>query len=289
MKNRGCVFQGGTKVAKKIISIVVVLVVLAALGVLGYFGYGYAKDRYFKKTEVGSLDRDVIFKLSEFMKANEKVNEKVAELNKQYEKLAKSAPKPEQQEELMLRFRQDVETLKANEIKPLLDKAQAAIAIIAIEKKMKVVLDKKIVVCGAVDITEEVKAKFKAPEEIKTPSENIGKDSKIGYFDQDVVRSIKMFRDTDKQIFDSFQRLKKDLEDQSRNLSDAEKEKLFNEYNTRFMKEREQKYVPLLKKVTKTVEEVARKKELNMVLDKQFVMYGGKNVTDEVVETLNSK
>ena len=35
-----------------------------------------------------------------------------------------------------------------------------------------------------------------------------------------------------------------------------------------------------------TVEEVAKKKELNMVLDKQFVMYGGRNVTDDVVDSL---
>jgi len=276
-------------VAKNIRTIVVVLVVLAAIGVIGFFGYGYARDTYFKKTEVGSLDREVIFKLSEFTKANDRVNEKVGELNKQYEKLAKNVKSPEQQEELMLRFRQDVETIKANEIKPLFDKAQAAVAIIAIEKKMKVVLDKKIVVCGAADITEEVKTKFKSSDELKTPSDNIGKDSKIGYFDQDVVRSIKMFRDTDKQIFDSFQKLKRDLDEQSKNLSDKEKEKLFAEYNARFMKERQQKYVPLLKKVTRTVEEVAKKKELNMVLDKQFVMYGGRNVTDEVVETLTTK
>jgi outer membrane protein len=273
-------------VAKKITTLVVVLVVLAALGALGYFGYGYAKDHFFKKPDVGSLDRDTILKSTEFMKANEKVAQKVKVLEEQYGKLAKNLTKPEQQEELVQRYRQDVDTLKANEIKPLLDKAQAAVAIVAVEKKLKVVLDKKIVVCGAVDITEEVKEKFKSAGDLKAPSENIGKECRIGYFDQEVVRSLKMFRDMDKQIMESFQKMKKELDDKAKSLSDKDKEKLFAEYNGKFGQEREQKYIPLLKKVTKTVEEVAKKKELNMVLDKQFVMYGGRNVTDDVVDSL---
>ena len=49
-------------------------------------------------------------------------------------------------------------------------------------KKMKVVLDKKIVVCGAVDITEEVKDKFKSSDELKTPEENIGRMPRAGSF-----------------------------------------------------------------------------------------------------------
>lgn len=265
--------------------IVVILVILVLLSVLGYFGQKIVREHYFKRTEVGSIDREDILKMSAFKKAENNIQMKVAALEQEYAKKAKGLNQ-EQRGELYQLFQQEVETIKASELKPLLDKAQAAVAIVAKDKKMKVVLDKKIVVCGAENITELVKDKFRNSEKLETPSEDIGADSQIGYFDQEVVRSLPLFRTADNQFFEWYSKLKKEVEAKVANMPEAERQKLFQEYNLKYKAKQDELYVPVLKKVTKTVENVAREKALILVLDKQYVMYGGRNVTNEVVEKL---
>jgi outer membrane protein len=275
-------------VAKTIVKIVVIIVVLVLLGAGGFFGHRYIKDTYFRTNEVGSIDRDVILKQSAFKKAKANVDEKGQEMQQKFAKQAEKMTR-EQQAELYQKFMQDMDKIKADEFKPLLDRAQAAVAIVSKEKKLKVVMDKKIVVCGALDITDAVKEKFNSSETLKAPDEVPGKDSKIGYFDQEVVRSLKLFRDADKSLAEQFGRMQKEVQEKAKGLSDAEKQKLFAQYEMDFRNKKETLYKPLVDKVTKTVEKVGKEKELNLVLDKQYVMFGGRNVTDEVVSKLNEK
>jgi Skp family chaperone for outer membrane proteins len=275
-------------VAKTIIKIVLIVVILALLAVGGYFGHNYIKENYLKTTEVGSIDREVILKQSAFKKAKANVDEKAGEMQQKFAKEAEKMTK-EQQAELYQKFMQDMDKIKADEFKPLLDRAQAAVAIVSKEKKLKVVMDKKIVVCGALDITDIVKDKFNGTETLKAPEEETGKDSKIGYFDQDVVRSLKMFRDADKLLAEQFGVMQKEVQEKTKGISDKEKEKIFAQYDMEFRKKKEDLYKPLVAQVTKTVEIVGKEKELNLVLDKQYVMFGGRNVTDEVVGKLNEK
>ena len=62
------------------------------------------------------------------------------------------------------KIRQKLEKETSAVIYPLKKKAEAAIAQIAVEKNMAVVLDKSIVVCGTEDITDLVLEKMKQPE-----------------------------------------------------------------------------------------------------------------------------
>ncbi|MPN12526.1 hypothetical protein SDC9_159844 [bioreactor metagenome] len=52
---------------------------------------------------------------------------------------------------------------------------------------------------------------------------------------------------------------------------------------------REQIMAPLYQKVTASVNEVSKAQGVSLVLDKQNVMYGGRNITDSVVETFLQK
>ena len=51
----------------------------------------------------------------------------------------------------------------------------------------------------------------------------------------------------------------------------------------------QQKLTPLLKAVNDSVEEVAKQEGLSLVLDTQHVMYGGRNLTELVVDTFLKK
>lgn len=272
----------------KIIRMVVMVVTIGLIAFWGLSCQNVIKDSGNATTEVASIDKEDVLKLSAFNDANAKINQRRMEIEKQFAKEAKGL-KPEQQQELYLKYKRDLDVASANEVKPLLDRAQAAIDIVAREKKMKVVLDKKIVVCGATDITDDVKEKFKAPGELKASTEEIGQDSQIGYFDQEVVRSLKMFREADRTLYEDFNKMKKDIDDKVKNLPPEQREKVFNEYNAKLVKKRQEMYAPLLKKVTDIVDGIAKDKNLILVLDKQFVMFGGRNVTDEVVKNIGEK
>jgi len=273
---------------KKVFRIAAAVVIAAVVIVGGIFGVKALNEKMKKPSEIGSIDSDAIFKLAAFDKANEKLRKKEMELGKRFDTESKGL-NPEQLQELRLRMMQELETARANEIKPLFDRVQASIAVIGKEKKLKIVLDKKIVVCGAQDITDEVKDKFRSEGELPRPEEDLGGTSLIGYFDQDVVESLKMFRDSKRELMEKGQKMQKEIEEKMKGLSDAEKAKMLEEYNLKFTREKERIMAPLMNKVVKTVEEVAREKKLSMILDKQYVMYGGRNVTEEVTDKLIGK
>ncbi len=276
------------KMGKKVFRIVAIVLVAVIVIVGGIFGVKALKQKMTKPSEIGSIDREAIFKLSAFDKANEKLQQKEMEMAKRFDSESKGL-KPEQLQELRMRMMQELETAKANEIKPLFDRVQASIALSGKEKKLKIVLDKKIVVCGAQDITDDVKDKFRSEGELPRPDSDMGEKSLIGYFDQDVVESLKIFRDAKRELFEKSQKMQKEIEDNAKGLSDAGKARLLEEYNIRFNKEKERLMNPLMNKVVKTVEEVAKEKKLSMILDKQYVMYGGRNVTEEVTDKLIGK
>lgn len=273
---------------KKVFRIAAAVVIAAVVIVGGIFGVKALNEKMKKPSEIGSIDSDAIFKLAAFDKANEKLRKKEMELGKRFDTESQGL-NPEQLQELRLRMMQELEAARANEIKPLFDRVQASIAVIGKEKKLKIVLDKKIVVCGAQDITDEVKDKFRSDGELPRPEEDLGETSLIGYFDQDVVESLKMFRDSKRELMEKGQKMQKEIEEKMKDLSDAEKAKMLEEYNLKFTREKERVMAPLMNKVVKTVEEVAREKKLSMILDKQYVMYGGRNVTEEVTDKLIGK
>ena len=273
------------KAKSPVVKIVVIVIIIGLLGALGYFGQKLIRENFLKKSEVGIIDKDEITNMTEFKKARNAIKLKVAQKQQEYAQKAQGMSESQQQE-LFLLFQQEAKAIEASELKPLLDKAQAAVALVAREKKQKVVLDKKIVVCGAVDITEEVKDTFRESETLEAPKEDIGAESQIGYFDQEVVRSLKIFRDADDQFAKWYDKIKKEAEETIRNAPASEKQKLFMEYNRKYKFHQSQLYGPILEKVTKTVEKVAKNVGLILVLDKQYVMYGGRNITDEVVNIL---
>ncbi len=73
--------------------------------------------------------------------------------------------------------------------------------------------------------------------------------------------------------------------------------KIFSEANAKFKEAAEKKLnekyetllAPLLKDVEKKIKEVGNKKKLTVILDKNAVLYGGIDVTDEVIAALQSK
>lgn len=239
---------------------------------------------------VGAIDQEVLYALPEFKKAEEQVkaqaDKKRAELDKMIPKTGKLT---DEQRKLITQKQMEMQKEANSLIDPLKDRVQAAILKVSRDKKLMVVLDKRIVVYGVPDITDEVKAAFQASGDIKTGDEVDTSKAPVGYFDQDVVRSLKVFQQAEMDIYKKRGELARDFEKKAPNLSPPEREMLQRELTIKLDTYREGVMTPLIQQVNDAVKEVAEGQSLSLVLDKQHVMTGGRNMTSEVVETFLKK
>lgn len=254
-------------------------------------GGGGAPSAAAKK--VASIDEAAINEMDEFKKAQKELDKwaetevkKRAELVKDKTEAEKNAAFQEYQLELSKK--------QAEILNPLKDKARAAIALVAKDKGVTVVLDKKIVVYGVPDVTEDVKTKLKGGEKLEYPKEEIDPaQSPIGYFDQDVVRNLKVFKEADIAIaterVNEIKKMQKKFQDEGRNPTPQEMQSMEQLLSARLQALQEQKMGPLIKAVTDSVADVAKQEKLSLVLDTQHVMHGGRNLTEQVVDSFLKK
>lgn len=241
--------------------------------------------------KVAALDQDVIVNLKAFKDAEEKLKKSFEAREAELKKKIEAAQGDAEKQNLLQQAQLEMQKERNEILMPLKTRAEAAVASVAREKGKIVVLDKRIVVYGVPDITEEVKAKFETEGEITLPEEQDTTTSPIGYFDQEVVRALKVFQEAEIEIFQKRAELARDMQKQAEkaDISPTELQNLQKEATVRLEAFQEQKMTPLIQAVNDSVEEVAQAEGLSLVLDKQHVMYGGRNMTNEVVETFLKK
>ena len=79
---------------------------------------------------------------------------------------------------------------------------------------------------------------------------------------------------------------KKDFDEKSKNLKDDEKTKLLQEHQEALQAKEKELLEPLKKKVDEAITSVGKNKGLAVVVDKNTVVYGGLDVTNDVVNAL---
>lgn len=275
--------------AKKVIGIIVAVLVVVAIGAF----FALKSDVLTSPAKrVGSIDNEAILALDAFTKADKEMQAFAETKQKEFEKAAKEkAGKPGADAELQnLQRKLELEmNQKRNELmNPLQNRAEAAVASVARGKGLTVVLDKHIVIYGVEDITEEVKTIFQQEGEIKMPDDIDTSSCPVAYFDQTVVRSLRVFTEAEMRLYSARNDMMREYEKRAPSLSDSEKEALQREMSARLEALQEQIMTPLFQKVNNAVNEVAKAQNISLVLDKPNVMYGGRNITDPVVETFLS-
>ena len=88
-----------------------------------------------------------------------------------------------------------------------------------------------------------------------------------------------------KQEIDNAQ---KDFDEKSKTMNDTEKQRYYQQLQERLSNKEKELMDPVLKKIETTVKKVADKKGLSVVVDKNTVVYGGLDITDEVSKALQS-
>ena len=77
---------------------------------------------------------------------------------------------------------------------------------------------------------------------------------------------------------------KKDFETKSANMNDQEKQAYYQQTQQRLANKERELISPIFDKVDAAIKAVAEAKGLSVVLDKNTVVYGGQDITDEVVK-----
>jgi Skp family chaperone for outer membrane proteins len=272
----------------KSIKIWLSIAILALLGLGIFFSTPYLKAWFLEHNGVGSIDRDLIYKTAQY-KAIQKqledfVKEKETEFIKKYQKANKVI-----KEMAYERFQEEITAKRTQLINNFLTKVENAVATVAKQKGLNVVLDNNIVICGVQDITSEVLEKLKNAKEIPPPKDSKLPASLIAYFDQEVIHSLKVYQDANHKLLKLVETAQKDFDAKSKGLSKDKKQALFEEYQTLLERQKEALLTPLNNKVTQIVEEVAKDQGLSLVVNKDEVMYGGRNITDEVVKKILGK
>lgn len=111
----------------------------------------------------------------------------------------------------------------------------------------------------------------------------------IGYVDlEQVSREWVRLKEIKQNLEQEVAKLQKEYDEKSAKLSQEEKVKLYQQYQASL----ESKQAAMMKEaeetVAKTVQEVAKSQGLAVVLNKQMVLFGGKDITPEVLQRLNA-
>lgn len=238
-------------------------------------------------SEIGVIDKAAVMKMGIFQKANQKTMAAINALETSYAAKLKGLGEKEQRE-LYNQFQIEASIIRNKELKQPMDTTQAAIAQIAKEKGLTVILDKSIVISGCTDITEDVKDRIRGEKVLTPPTEEFGSNSKIGYFDQYVVKNLKLFRNVEKEMAVEY---KKATEERDKiaamNLPNEKKSEMIRNLEAQLTAKKEALTTPRVSRVNNVTAEIAKKEHLQLIVDKEFVMYGGKNITTQVVDTLN--
>ena len=254
-------------------------------------GSGPAANTPAATRTVGAVDLEVLMGLDEFKKAQKDIDKLSDDFRKEAEsKLPKNPRDWKKADQIWLTEKRTEVQKKQNAImEPLQQRKEAAVLKISRDHKLTVMLDKRIVVYGVADYTDEVKKVFQGKDEIKVGDEVDTSKSPTGHFDQDVVRSLKVFQLVETQVQRKQIELMKKLEEAQKSVSPAELEVLKNNASGELEAYKEQLVTELFSKVNDSVKEVAESQGLALVLDKAHVLQGGRNMTSEVVDTFLKK
>jgi outer membrane protein len=109
----------------------------------------------------------------------------------------------------------------------------------------------------------------------------------IGFVDmQQVVINVQDYKDAQTTLATEFENLKKEFETKSSSLNEGEKKQLLDQYQQRFNLRKQEVIGKVNEKVNAAVKDVATAQGISIVLDKESVLYGGKDLTQDVINKL---
>lgn len=235
--------------------------------------------------DIGYVDQAALSSLPQFTAAKAQLDSFGENLQKQYIARARGASQAEQQR-LSAEFQQKIADRQRQVLGPIFARAQVAIASVASSKNLSIVVDKQIMIVGGTDITSAVRDLLTgvgAP----VPPVNTPPPSNVGYVDQtqiDAVPSIKAAA-TDFQKFKAQQDQQAAAKFKTAKTQ-ADRDAIMKDYQKALTDKQNQTLKPLVDKTEAAMASVAQKRGLILVVDRGSVIYGGTDITADVISQL---
>ena len=114
--------------------------------------------------------------------------------------------------------------------------------------------------------------------------------SAVGIVDRDQVLSqhpdAQSIQD---QMMAAIQEVQKDFEEKSAGMSDQEKQDYYQQCQQRLQQKQQELLDPMVKSIDEAIKKVADSKGLSVVIDSAAVVYGGQDITQDVIKNLSKK
>lgn len=238
-------------------------------------------------TDVGFIDQAAIGSLPQFQKANQQVAQFKAQLDPQFASAMKRAHSQGDQARVQQDFQNRFLDEQRKVLGPLFARAQAAIAQVSSNRKLTVIVDKRIVVFGGQDITKDVVDLVNGPGPVVPPAATPGSSS-IGYVDQNQIDQTPKIKSAN----DDFSKWANDQRDSAIKQMQAAKndqkkqQQIFADYQKTLTAQQQKVLKPLVDQTRDAMAKVAGQKHLILVVDRSDVIYGGTDITSDVQNAL---
>jgi outer membrane protein len=237
-------------------------------------------------TDVGYVDQAALSNIRAFREASVQVASYKEQLDKRLAETAAAAHGAAEQQRLVQAFSAKLEEKRRALLEPIFARAQTAIASVASSKNLSIVIDKRILITGGQDITQKV-ADLLTGISDPVPPVSTPTPSDVGFVDQARIEEVPVIKST-MDVFTTYRTSEQRRVESAVRTSKttAGRQTLLREYQKRLADKQKSLIDPLLDRTRRAIADVARKKKLILVVDRGDVLYGGTDVTGDVVKGL---
>ena len=237
--------------------------------------------------DVGFVDQAAIATLPAFQAANGQLGAYKSQLDGQYNAAIKSAKSDADRQRITIQFQQKFSDKQREIVGPLYTRAQSAIAKVAANDNLTIIVDKRIVIFGGRDATKEVIGLLASSQALAPPSATPAA-SEIGFVDQTALDALPKVKAANDEFakFATDQRAAFSAKFASAR-TDADKAQVGKDYNKTLSDKQDQLLKPLVDQTKSVTADVAKKKDLLLVIDRADVIFGGTDITKDVQDALS--
>ncbi len=237
-------------------------------------------------TDIGYVDQTALSQVRSFTDANRQLQAYQLQLQKEYAQEMRGAKSAADQSRIAADFRGRLDSRQRELFGPLFARAQVAIASVASSKNLSVVVDRRIIIYGGQDITKAVVDLLSSVGD-PVPPVNTPPPSSVGYVDQTQIDNVPKLKSA-AQDFEKFRTDQQgDVQTKLKGAkTDADRQAILKDFQKTLTDKQKTMLEPLVQQTRDAMAAVARKKGLVLVIDKSNLIYGGTDITSDVVAQL---
>ena len=237
-------------------------------------------------TGIGYVDQAQINATPEFRDVQNQLAAYKQQLDADFENQVRSTKGDDAQHALADQFSQRYAAKQHELVDPLVSRAQAAVAAIAQNLNLSVVVDRRIIIVGGLDITSDVVAQFHAQTASKTPNAS-SPPSAIGYVDQQTIDALPKVKAANTSYVTFQQKQHNDVQKAlAAAKTDAARNAIVAQAQDQDAQQQEHLIDPIVDKTRSVMASIAKARHLALVVDKAAIIYGGTDVTSDVQSSL---